>query len=101
MYDCIKHRRYALGKVGRTCPPPGGTLGSTVISNLVSSRPVVFAGTLGTRRISRSRRVSDVVVVITADLLVSRQHPWSLMVGGGLVMALFVTGLRVARRALL
>ena len=33
--------------------------------------------------------MSDVVVVITADLLVSRQHPWSLMVGGGLVMALF------------
>ena len=33
--------------------------------------------------------MSDIVVVITADLLVSRQHPWSLMVGGGLMMALF------------
>ena len=33
--------------------------------------------------------MSDVVVVITADLLVSRQHPRLLMVGGGLVMALF------------
>ena len=56
----------------RTCPPPGGTLGSTVISNLVSSRPVSnVAGTLGTSRI-----------VLVGP---SSSDGWR----GGLVMALF------------